>query len=318
MACAQGISPTAVTCISRRRQPVYTGSNNRRQVHRFRAQLNQEGDDDSVFRLAALRASLRLQETHRPDPLFLDPYAGCFVSPESDKEIHLHQSCNYRLATKFIDDKLLTTVSKIDGVKQIVLLTDGIDTRPYRLNWPSSSIIYDISPDSIYSKAARKLQEVGAKVPRGSLFYHVPLESPNLVTSLHNKGFNGSQPSVWVLQGLPFVNLVNFADILSVVGHLATKGSLFLGELPVWLTKTESSTTRWMEKVFMGNSFSVDMINLNEFARSLGREEPAWVEYDYIHFVAQHLRFSDDQMEYWSREFQRIDGDGDEEGFEEL
>lgn len=48
-------------------------------------------------------------------------------------------------------------------VMQVVLLTDGMDTRPYRLNWPSSTLMFDISPDELYKIAAEKLE--------GALFY---------------------------------------------------------------------------------------------------------------------------------------------------
>lgn len=59
-----------------------------------------------------------------PEPLFVDPYAGCFVSPnvEMDMKYHQHQHQHqYCLATRFIDDKLLSITKKIDGVKQVKL-----------------------------------------------------------------------------------------------------------------------------------------------------------------------------------------------------
>lgn len=42
--------------------------------------------------------------------------------------------------------------------QQVILLTDGMDTRPYRLNWPTSTIIFDISPDRIFTKSAEMLE----------------------------------------------------------------------------------------------------------------------------------------------------------------
>lgn len=52
------------------------------------------------------------------EPLFVDPYAGCFVPPNVQMDM---KQCSqpYCLATKFIDDKLLRTVNHIDGVKQV-------------------------------------------------------------------------------------------------------------------------------------------------------------------------------------------------------
>lgn len=45
-------------------------------------------------------------------------------------------------------------------IGQVVLLTDGMDTRPYRLSWPTSTIIFDISPESVFKRAAQKLEGV--------------------------------------------------------------------------------------------------------------------------------------------------------------
>ncbi|XP_057994979.1 O-methyltransferase 1, chloroplastic isoform X2 [Hevea brasiliensis] len=254
------------------------------------------------------------------EPLFVDPYAGCLIDPtvQMDLKKYPHHYC---LATKFIDDKLLHTVNNIDGLKQVVLFTDGMDTRPYRLNWPTSSIIFDISPERIFKKSDERLKGVGAKIPRNCMFLHVPLESSNIQQNLQAKGFNGNEPSIWAIQGLSIMTLASLEEILFIVSSLAMNGCLLLGELPALLAETEigrkSSTEKWIDKLFMTNCFRVDVISYDEVASSLGKEL-ATGDYKNILFVAEQLRFSDDQMETWRREFQRIEEEGDEEGFEEL
>lgn len=284
----------------------------------LRAKL--DGENDPLLQSAVNAASLRFQETHRPEPLFVDPYAGCLVPPDVQMDLKKY-SHHYCLATKFIDDKLLRTVNHMDGLKQVVLLTDGMDTRPYRLNWPTSTIIFDISPERIFKISAEKLEGVGAKIPRSCLFLHVPLESSNIQQALCAKGFNGNRPSVWAIQGLPVMTLASFEDVLLLVGSLAMNRCLFLGELPAWLTETEfgnkSTTEKWMDKLFMSNGFGVGMVSYKEVASSLGKElAPGY--YKNILFLAEQLRFSDDQMDTWRRELQRVEEEGDEEGFEEL
>ncbi|XP_031261656.1 uncharacterized protein LOC116119861 [Pistacia vera] len=284
----------------------------------LKAKLNNQSDP--LLQAATKSASLRFQETHRPEPLFVDPYAGCLVPPNVQMDMKKH-SHHYCLATKFIDDKLLRTVNHIDGLKQVVLLTDGMDTRPYRLNWPNSTIIFDISPERVFRKSAEKLEGVGAKIPRSCLYLHVPLELSNIQEVLHSKGFNGNRPSIWAFQGLPVMTLASFEEILLLISSLAMNGCFFLGELPAWLTETEienkPTTEKWMEKLFMSNGFRVGMVSYSEVASSLGKElAPGY--YKNILFVAEQLRFSDDQMETWRREFQRVEEGADEEGFEEL
>ncbi|GAV66958.1 LCM domain-containing protein [Cephalotus follicularis] len=303
---------TPIICPS----PIYA-SKTRRNVS-FRAKLSDESDP--LLQSAIDAASLRFQETHRPEPLFVDPYAGCLVPPNIKMDLK-KSSHHYSVATKFIDDKLLRTANHMDGLKQVVLLTDGMDTRPYRLNWPNSTVIFDISPERVFKKSAQKLDGVGAKIPRSCLLLQVPLESSDLEKCLHAKGFNGNQPSIWAMQGLPVMTLASFEEILFIISNLAMNGCFFFGELPAWLAETEigikSNTKKWMDKLFMSNGFQVDMISYNEAAKSLGREL-APGDYKNILFVAEQLRFSNEQMETWRREFQRVEEEGDEDGFEEL
>lgn len=285
---------------------------------KLNAKFNNE-EDGLLLQVATERAFLRFQETLRPDPLFIDPYVGCLVPPgvQVNMKQHPRKHC---LATKFIDDKLLTAINHTDGLRQVVLLTDGMDTRPYRLNWPVSTIIFDLSPERIFGISTQKLKDIGAKIPRSCLFYHIPSETFDIQQILRSKGFDGARPSLWAFQGLPIMNLANFKEILEVVSNLAMKGCLFLGELPAWLAETEGgvkSTARWMDKLFMSHGFNVDIIAYGEVAGNLGAESSA-DDYNNILFVAEHLRYSDDQMEIWRREFQRIEEEGDEEGFEEL
>ncbi|XP_057744218.1 O-methyltransferase 1, chloroplastic [Arachis stenosperma] len=277
-------------------------------------------NNDPLFLSATTSAFLRSQETLRPDPLFVDQYASCLVPQNFHKE-KVQDLNPYCLATKFIDDKLLHTVNLIDGVKQVVLLTDGMDTRPYRLRWPASTIIFDISPERIFQIAAEKLEGAGAKVPKGSLFYHIPLESSDIKQNLQLRGYNGSRPSIWAMQGFPMMTSANFEEVLSMLSSLAMEGSFFLGELPTFLSDAEtdikSNTKPWLDKLFMSNGFRVEMINHKGVSES-SKEEFASAHYSNKLFVAEQLRLSDDQMEAWRRQFQRVEDEGDEEGFEEL
>ncbi|KAL2345424.1 hypothetical protein Fmac_006709 [Flemingia macrophylla] len=271
-----------------------------------------KSDNDPLLLAATASASLRYQETLRPEPLFLDPYAGCFVADNSPKDVtqDLHPYC---LATKFIDDKLLSTARLIDGLKQLVLLTDGMDTRPYRLKWPTSTIIFDVSPECVFKVAAEKLKGVGAKMPKGCIFYHIPLESSDIEQAMQFKGYNGRRPSIWALQGFPVMTLADFEEVLSMISSLAMKGTLFVGELPSSLPdidiENKFNTSKWVDKLFMSKGFRVEMIKYEDCAS--GR-------YNNLLFIAEQLLHSDDQMELWRREFQRVENEGDEDGFEEL
>ncbi|XP_031498478.1 O-methyltransferase 1, chloroplastic [Nymphaea colorata] len=294
---------------------------------RIKATVSRHDEDDHHWLLhaATLAASIRYGESFKPSPLFHDPYAGCFISPDDHLEVEYPTSFfsadHYCLATKFIDETLLNAVGGSDGVRQVVLLTDGMDARPYRLRWPSSTLIFDISPTKVFNIASQKLEGVGAKIPRRCMLSHIPSESTYILGALRRKGFDGDKPSIWVIQGLPIETLSRFKDILIVVSSLAVKGSFFLGELPLKLAETHADVKdgvlRWVDSLFMGNGFRVNIISYDQVAQNFRCDYPTGSCRNIL-FVAQQLRFSDDQMDSWRRELQRAEDDGDEEGFEDM
>ncbi|KAD3068673.1 hypothetical protein R6Q59_017302 [Mikania micrantha] len=319
------VRATAVPVISQSLFPDSNQKKNRNHSFKIKANTNfhqHNGHDHPFFQSAITRALYRFRETLRSDPLFVDPYAGCFAPSNIELDENLNQKMHhYRIGTRFIDDQLIAATKGADGAKQVVMFTDGMDTRAYRLKWPSSTVIYDVSPQEVFKKASQKLQDVGAKIPRSCLLLHVPLESSDMQQVLCNKGFNGSRPSIWVFQGFPVTNLVSFKEILFMASSLAMKGCLFLGEFPVWLTETQvgikSSMEKWMYEIFMSYGFRVRIIGYDEVAKKLGQKHVIG-DSDCLLFVAEQLRFSDDEMEIWRREYQRVEEDADEEGFEEL
>ncbi|CAN8248033.1 unnamed protein product [Cochlearia groenlandica] len=300
------------TSLRHRRIPPYAARS-------VKAEFKEE--KDPLIGSAIHSASLRLRETNRTEPLFIDPYAACFLPSHTNNELNIHhdrqQQHYYCLATKFIDDKLLDIAKRIDGLKQIVLFTDGMDTRPYRLNWPTSTMIFDVSPEQVFELASDKLQDVGAKIPKGCMFFHIPYESGDIEQSLRSKGFSGNRPSIWSMQGLPLESKSSLEAILSAISCLAMNECYLIGELSTNIT-LQTDLTKWMEKLFMSNGFKVKIITYEEIATSLGVVLNSQVSQDKVMFVAQQLRFSDDQMEKWRQEFERVEEDGDEQGFEEL
>ncbi|URE18830.1 hypothetical protein MUK42_31055 [Musa troglodytarum] len=271
------------------------------------SRLGADGSDPLLQ--AALRAaSLRFQESLLPDPLFVDPYSGCLLSPTVSHE-DLEDKClpslrHYRWTTKYIDDKLLALLGTMDELRQIVLLTDGMDTRPYRLSWPCSCIIFDISPQSVFNVASKKLKGTGAKIGRNCNLVHVPLESIDLQAALYKKGFSGNMPSLWAIQGLPISTLTSLKGILSLVSSSTKKGSILMGELPAFLTGTEFETKekrhQWTDKLFMSHGFRVNVVGYNEIAKNMHLDE-SFDDTKNIVFSAEQLRFSDAELSFLSR-----------------
>ncbi|CAD6220481.1 unnamed protein product [Miscanthus lutarioriparius] len=281
--------------------------------------------------LAALRAArIRDEESRRSDPLFIDTYAAVLLSHDV---AHHHMDYldshavpwqdHYRLTTRYIDDKLQNLINNSEDIRQVVLLTDGMDTRPYRLNWPRLSVIYDVSPGKVFTAATKQLRGTGAKVSRNCVLLHTSLESHDLQAGLRKNGFNGNRLSLWVLQGLPLSTTTSLENLLLVISNLAMKGSIFIGELPHFPDCTAPMDMGLehenLEKLFFNQGFRVSFVQYDNVAKDIGLDlATPWEQCGRMLFVAEQLRFSDAQMESFRIHFERIDADADEEGFEEL
>ncbi|WP_264993201.1 class I SAM-dependent methyltransferase, partial [Mycobacterium montefiorense] len=64
--------------------------------------------------------------------------------------------------TRFLDEFL--AAAGRGGIRQVVILASGLDTRPYRMWWPSGTTVYEIDqPDVIDFKTA-VLRRLGAEL----------------------------------------------------------------------------------------------------------------------------------------------------------
>lgn len=290
-----------------------------------------------LFTAAQERAALRAAESSRDEPLFHDPYAGCLAAVEKETrnaapaiEADGNEVGFYELATSFIDEKLMEAVKR-DGdtpLRQIVLLSDGMDTRPYRLPWPTASAVFDISPSAIYNVAAERLEAVGARIRRGCVFRHVSVdlsedgdwEDESWERNLVSVGFQGTRPSVWAMQGLQTLTAEGLEAILRCVSSLATKDSVFLGELPCSALGdiSQENISAALSRVFGSNGFHVSLVLHKEGSASAWSKSRPLVE-DYgteLLFVAKQLRLSDHQVD----DLKRMISDReeiDEDGFED-
>ncbi|KAG0584647.1 hypothetical protein KC19_3G225500 [Ceratodon purpureus] len=146
----------AITCLPR----TPTSSHTRR---RFASPRCGPADQAPVNLLTAAqeRAGRRAIESSREEPLFHDPYAACLADVEQPVVDAGGDGVGYyELATRFIDEELMEAVASGGDapLRQVVLLTDGMDTRPYRLPWPSATTVFDVSPSATHNVAVERLE----------------------------------------------------------------------------------------------------------------------------------------------------------------
>lgn len=136
--------------------------------------------------------------------------------------------------TRFLDEFLAAAGRA--GIRQVVILASGLDTRPYRLWWPSGTTVYEIDqPDVIDFKSA-VLRRLGAELTANRRAVGVDLRR-DWLTALQRVGFDAAQPTVWIAETL----LIGFLPpdeqnrLLHDVSAASAPGSRFAGDhLPTW------------------------------------------------------------------------------------
>ncbi len=140
--------------------------------------IRTEGDSwdiaSSVGSTALMVAAARAVETASPNPLIHDEFADILVSsagpawrrlasPDMEwlgddghgRRAH-RLACNYQaVRTHFFDEYFSAAVD--NGIRQVVILAAGLDSRAYRLAWPAGTTVYEIDQPKVLAYKASTL-----------------------------------------------------------------------------------------------------------------------------------------------------------------
>ncbi|ETW26525.1 class I SAM-dependent methyltransferase [Mycobacterium gastri] len=174
-------------------------------------------DDDhwdivsSVGYTALLVAGWRALHAVGPHPLVDDEYAKHFVGASGDPyltELLANPGTSddqtafprlYGVQTRFFDDFFGSAAEA--GIRQAVIVAAGLDSRAYRLDWPSQTAVFEIDLPKVLEFKARVLAQQGAvpKAHRSEIAADLRTDWP---TPLKAAGFDPRQPAAWSLEGL--------------------------------------------------------------------------------------------------------------------
>jgi methyltransferase (TIGR00027 family) len=112
------------------------------------------------------------------------------------------------------------------GVRQAVILASGLDCRAYRLDWPSDMAIYEADQPRVIEWKQSVLTGLGWPPLPGHHGVGVDLRQ-DWPTALRQAGFDDTQPTVWIIEGLLIGYLPPEAHdkILDAITALSAPGS---------------------------------------------------------------------------------------------
>jgi methyltransferase (TIGR00027 family) len=171
----------------------------------------------SVGATATAVAARRAMASKGPDPLIDDPYAEPLVNAVGvdafikmmNGEIELTDDdpafTPRRLAegmavrTRFFDS--FFTEAAAAGVRQAVILAAGLDTRAYRLTWPSGTVVFEVDQPQVIEFKTRTLADLGAVPAADRRTVAVDLRD-DWIGALRDNGFDSDRPTAWIAEGL--------------------------------------------------------------------------------------------------------------------
>jgi methyltransferase (TIGR00027 family) len=184
-------------------------------------------DDDtwdiatSVGSTAVMVAAARAAETAKPDPLISDPYAELLVAgvgagvwqimlddtlparlAEHDPEaaaIFSYMQSYQGVRTHFFDAFFADAVAA--GIRQVVILASGLDSRAYRLDWPAGTVVFEIDQPKVLEYKAATL--AAHRVQPSAQRHEVPVDLRyDWPAALRDAGFDPALPTAWLAEGL--------------------------------------------------------------------------------------------------------------------
>lgn len=173
---------------------------------------------DPVSRTARLTAAARARESKRPDRLFDDPWADALAGRDGVALMDRLEAAGrppgtpasgenpyIAIRTRFFDDFLRAATGGEAGVRQVVILAAGLDTRAFRLAWPAGVRVFELDRLDVLEMKNRLLR-TGASSPveprcdRRAI--GVDLATEPWDEALAGAGLDVAQPSAWLVEGL--------------------------------------------------------------------------------------------------------------------
>jgi methyltransferase (TIGR00027 family) len=136
--------------------------------------------------------------------------------------------------TRFVDEFLADAGRA--GIRQVVILGSGLDTRPYRLWWPPGTTVFEIDRPQVLDFKSEVLRGLGAELAANRCAVGIDLRQ-DWLAALRRVGFDAAQPTLWIAEQL----LVGYLPpavqnrLLQDVTAVSAAGSrLATDHMPAW------------------------------------------------------------------------------------
>ncbi|MFF3839926.1 class I SAM-dependent methyltransferase [Streptomyces sp. NPDC001930] len=189
---------------------------------------------EAVSRTAQWTAAARALETEREDRLFADPYARTVADQIGFELLERYAGGGtvpfLAIRTTYLDRAIVRAVEE-RGIRQVVFLAAGMDTRFFRLPWPDGVTVYELDRPALLEAKAEMLAKEPKPAGRDRITVPVDL-TQDWTGPLKEAGWKSEEPVLWVVEGLLFfLPEQAVRTLMSTLSAHAAPGSVLLGDV---------------------------------------------------------------------------------------
>lgn len=164
------------------------------------------------------------------------------------------------MRTKFFDEYLMQATG--GGIRQVVILASGLDSRAYRLPWPQGSVVYEIDQPAVIEFKRTTLAGLSAE-PTATLRTVGADLRGDWPAALGAAGFDDRVPTAWLAEGLLIYLPPEAQDrLLETVTGLSAPGSAAATEYVPGIVDFDTDRASTMAAEMRSRGLNIDMPSL--------------------------------------------------------
>jgi methyltransferase (TIGR00027 family) len=127
--------------------------------------------------------------------------------------------------TRYIDDAVQAGL--VQGIRQVIILGAGYDTRPYRLPGMSAARVFEVDLPSVQDDKKNKLQKHFGRLPENVTFIPIDFDTQALDSVFAATAFDPSEPAVFIWEGVTqYITAEAVRQTLAFVGKTVPGSSI--------------------------------------------------------------------------------------------
>lgn len=161
------------------------------------------------------------------------------------------------MRTRFFDEYFTTAAEA--GIRQAVILAAGLDSRSYRLPWPTGTVVYEVDQPAVVKYKTDTLAALGAvpSATRRTVSADLREDWP---TALRAGGFDPTARTAWLAEGLLIYLPPDAQDrLLDTITELSAPGSTIATEYVPGIVDFDADRAREMTAPMRQQGLNLDM-----------------------------------------------------------